>query len=455
MINTTALATPSKYTATTTPRRPPHYTLTNAILSSGAQSQCIVAMNKSGSPVVIKLPTPGQESAMRLESTALKRLEHPRIVRLLDTIAQRGHSLVLEYAPHGDLMNFLLEKAAPGNAHLPEALSRTLFMQLLQALQHCTKKKILHRDVKPENIFLDANYCIKLGDFGLASTDDSTEQWKNTSVGTSGYMSPEVHSCRYDDNNDGMNQQQTTCCHQESSDVWSTGVVLFVMLYGVPPFGAVDSINDWWYNKIFHGQWDEFFATHRQVYEQNDKSGSSYPQCTDHAKDIVQQMLNVDPSKRPSFEQLLSHPWFVASNNTTTIMTDEEVRKGMEKLTKLKSACRFPKTKKICVTTTAPNIAIPTPIAAVAALSMTPTTPKMIKEKPQRHSISKKRNHSDVDTEVVNDICIQRQRLRNGEKYGKLRKVQMVLSYDTTPSRRTFFTLQDGTSVEIETICTL
>ena len=339
MTSTTLLScNSSRMTTVTTPRQPPHYMLSNKILSTGAQSRCIVATDTVGKKVVIKLPSAGQEAAMRLESSALRSLTHPRIVTLLDTLEDHGHSLVLEYAPQGDLMTFLLDKcitSSPGNSRLSETLSRTLFQQLIQALAYCTSQNILHRDIKPENIFLDSNYCIKLGDFGLASTKNATNAWAKTPVGTDGYMAPEVHKCRYGNSSstNGVANQNEACastasCHSEAADVWSAGVVLFIMLFGVPPFGGVDD-TDWWYDKIKHNKWNQFFTTHRQIYDNQDNcSTSTYPEISDSVKDLLKQMLQVDPSKRISFSNLLKHSFF---DNPT--MNDLQVYVEMKQLT--------------------------------------------------------------------------------------------------------------------------
>ena len=124
-------------------------------------------------------------------------------------------------------------------------------------------------------------------------------------------MSPEVHN-ELDRINHHRNPRLQQCCHQETSDVWSAGVVLFIMLYGSPPFGEMKP-TDWWYSKIQHREWAEYFQTHQDIYgprmkDQNNKI--FYPHRSDQVKDLLRRMLCVDPLERCTFREVLQHPWF-------------------------------------------------------------------------------------------------------------------------------------------------
>ena len=285
-------------------------------LEASAQSQCFLATKQNKEQVVLKVSSAGQEESFSIEKATLLQLDHPRIVKCFGLDAVYNNALVLEYAPQGDLMSLLMDRIAPKNITIPESLVKTLAKQLFQALEYCGSQKIMHRDVKPENIFLDENFCIKLGDFGLASSSISSPVlWKNRPVGTVGYMSPEVHN-ELDRINHQRNPILQQCCHQETSDVWSAGVVLFIMLYGVPPFGEMKP-TDWWYNKIQHHEWAEYFQTHQDIYGsrmKNQNNKSFYPKCSDQVKDLLRRMLCVDPLERCcTFREVLQHPWFTTN----------------------------------------------------------------------------------------------------------------------------------------------
>jgi serine/threonine protein kinase len=312
-------------------------------LHSGAQGMCFRAMrNSTGQPVVLKIakvrPNVGISECLIVENAALKQLHHPRIIHIYGTEPTYNNALVLEYAQQGDLMSFLLDRLKPKQVYtaIPEHLTKYLARQLIDALHYCSVNNIMHRDVKPENIFLDHNYCIKLGDFGLASTSNTCSKINNRPVGTEGYMAPEVHiefhknlNCDYHARQNPNLQQP---CHQETSDIWSAGVVFFIMLYGVPPFGKMHE-TDWWYNKITKNQWHDFFRRHRTLYEdrmKNYKNTCCYPYyCSDLAKDLLQRMLCVDPLERIGFQDILKHPWFSHDN---VILSDIEFGKKMKKL---------------------------------------------------------------------------------------------------------------------------
>ena len=126
----------------------------------------IAIENNTRKKVVFKYPAAGQEASMLIESDALQRVQHPRIVTLLGIArannTNKKSALILEYAEEGDLMSFLQEKAVSGKERLPESAARTLVLQLLKALDYCAQQRVHHRDVKPENIFLDHNYWYAL-----------------------------------------------------------------------------------------------------------------------------------------------------------------------------------------------------------------------------------------------------------------------------------------------------
>jgi NIMA (never in mitosis gene a)-related kinase len=156
--------------------------------------------------------------------------------------------------------------------HFPEAQILDWFTQIALALQHCHARKILHRDLKAQNVFLNSKNFVKLGDFGIAKILNHTRDLAQTLVGTPYYLSPEIIRNRP---------------YGLESDIWSLGIILYELCALKPPFEAHNlpalAI------KIMRG---------------------AYPQIPPHyskdLKALVGQLLTIDPAKRPSVHKVLS-----------------------------------------------------------------------------------------------------------------------------------------------------
>ncbi|KDO35492.1 NEK protein kinase [Saprolegnia parasitica CBS 223.65] len=170
------------------------------------------------------------------EVNILRELRHPHIVRYLDRVIDKQSSkifIVMEYCEGGDLSQLIKRKRREGST-IEEAFIWQVFTQLYMALKEChrhregnTVRPILHRDIKPGNIFLDAQNNAKLGDFGLAKELSSESKFAQTNVGTPYYMSPEmVNEMTYD----------------ERSDIWALGCLLYEMAALAPPFDATNQL---------------------------------------------------------------------------------------------------------------------------------------------------------------------------------------------------------------------
>ena len=130
------------------------------------------------------------------EVNILREISHPNVVRYYDRIIDREHSkifIVMEYCEGGDIST-MIRTSKKEKTNLPEDMIWSILSQVLLALHACHTRpegKILHRDLKPGNIFLDANYNVKLGDFGLSRVMGTESVFAYTHVGTPYYMSPE------------------------------------------------------------------------------------------------------------------------------------------------------------------------------------------------------------------------------------------------------------------------
>merc|ERR1712228_140422 len=195
--------------------------------------------------------------------------------KYIDTIL-----LVLEYAPGGELFDILYYTSA-----LKENVARTYFKQIINGLEACHNANVVHRDLKPQNLLLDSKFNLKITDFGLSKIiqSDADAVMKTTYVGTRGYQAPELL----------LNQKYDLKC-----DVFSAGVILFILLAGYPPFEQA-SKSDKWFKPLSKGKYDKFWKAHQK------SPIAQIPQ----AKDLLTQMLCFDPKKRIDMNGIKSHKW--------------------------------------------------------------------------------------------------------------------------------------------------
>jgi len=259
-------------------------------LGKGHFAEVYLCVEKAtGQRFAVKIFTkhPGMEDRSKTEGLqqeigVLMGVSHPNVLCLKDTFNERDRVyLVLELAAEGELFNYIVMKQK-----LTEDETRKLFIQLFQGIKYLHERNIVHRDIKPENILLiDKNLHVKLADFGLAKIIGE-ESFTTTLCGTPSYVAPEILA-------DSKQRKYT-----KAVDVWSLGVVLYICLCGFPPF------SDELYSRDFP------YTLSQQI-----KSGRfDYPSpywdsVGDPALDLIDSMLVVDPEKRFTIDQCLSHPW--------------------------------------------------------------------------------------------------------------------------------------------------
>jgi len=220
------------------------------------------------------------------EVNILRELRHPSIVRYYDRVIDKTTTqifIIMEYCPHGDLAQVIksTKRKSPG-AYIPEDSIWKIFTQILQAIHACHTRpegKVLHRDLKPGNIFLDANHQVKLGDFGLAKLLDAESEYAKTHVGTPYYMSPE---------------QIKEAWYNEKSDIWSLGCLVYELAALAPPFEA--SSHQHLAEKILDGRYSRIPARYSEELWR-----------------VVRWMIQQKSSRRPSTEELLAvpHVWML------------------------------------------------------------------------------------------------------------------------------------------------
>jgi len=215
------------------------------------------------------------------EAKILEVLNHPNIIRFREVYKTKKGKLciVMDYADNGDLQTKIKDKHKfkPKSGvldYFSEDQVLNWFTQICLALKHCHDRKILHRDLKSQNIFLTKKNIVKLGDLGIARVLSNTRSKAKTVVGTPYYLSPEI-----------IESQP----YSFKSDVWSLGVLLYEMCALQPPFNA-SSLHQL-AQRIIKGQFEKLPRAYSASLNQ-----------------LVGCMLQKDPSKRPSINQLLRHP---------------------------------------------------------------------------------------------------------------------------------------------------
>jgi len=193
--------------------------------------------------------------------------------------------MVLELCRGGELFDRIVT-----HEHYDEATARKAFAQMVEAIGHCHEHNVVHRDIKPENLLYAApegepnGDVLKLADFGLASLL-TKEHHLSTACGTPGYVSPEILTC-------GKSGYGAEC------DLWSLGVILFILLCGYPPFYDENNNNAVIFKQIKAGAFE--FAD------------PYWTEVSQGAKDLIAALLTVDAKKRCTAEGVFASPWISA-----------------------------------------------------------------------------------------------------------------------------------------------
>ena len=215
-------------------------------------------------------------------------------------------AIVMEYAPGGELFDDVVRESER-DSRMNEVTAKLGFYQICHTIAHLHEGNVCHRDLKLENILLmssSQDSLIKITDFGLSKQFNSVEMLE-TFVGTPVYMAPEIFALT----GSLFDKQSYTC----KSDCWSLGVVLYILLSGTQPFR--DSDADALKRKIMKGQYQPMI-------------GGRWEAISEDAKNLVSQLLVVDPKSRLSAENILQHSWF--SNDVATV-TQARLVMGLEK----------------------------------------------------------------------------------------------------------------------------
>ncbi|KAK6313525.1 hypothetical protein J4Q44_G00168720 [Coregonus suidteri] len=278
------------------------------------------------------------------EARICRLLKHSNIVRLHDSISEEGfHYLLFDLVTGGELFEDIVAREYYSEADASHCITQILdsvhhihqhdivhrdlktnmrplvfacshcIQQILEAVLHCHQMGVVHRDLKPENLLLASkckNAAVKLADFGLAIEVQGDQQAWFGFAGTPGYLSPEV-----------LRKE----AYGKPVDIWACGVILYILLVGYPPF------------------WDE---DQHKLYQQIKAGAYDFPSpewdtVTPEAKNLINQMLTINPAKRITAQEALKHPWVCQRSTVASMMHRQETVECLKKFNarrKLKGA---------------------------------------------------------------------------------------------------------------------
>ncbi|CAD2111147.1 CAMK/CAMKL protein kinase [Plasmodium vinckei petteri] len=228
------------------------------------------------------------------------KMNHPYVVKTINVLETRDKIIqIMEYCDGGDLISYVRNVL-----YLEELSAQYFFRKILDGVKYMHINKIAHRDLKPENIFLRKKvlnqkektlirigklpscfeYELKIGDFGACCFNDAPNKVHYDIVGTLSYAAPEVLGC---DKNNGYDS--------EKADVWSLGIILYAMLFGLLPFDNEEKDIKEAYNEI---------VNNKIAFPKN-----RINKCSNNVKNLLIGMLNINPINRLSLDQVINDPW--------------------------------------------------------------------------------------------------------------------------------------------------
>jgi serine/threonine protein kinase len=237
----------------------------------------------------------------------MRKLNHPNITKILEMFEDEKYILIImEYINGGNLFSFVKKRRK-----LNEKISKFLFKQIILGIKHIHSQNIVHRDVKLENILIDLNNTIKICDFGIGRILSSPDELLHDQCGTPMYMAPEILSCSKEKGYKGF-----------PVDIWSAGIALYIMLSGTLPFSIKDDIDSFVDENDFKKK--KNLALRQAIIYNEPKK---IEKISDKARDLLHGLLNKDPNKRLTCDEILNHPWLNSDdiNNQHHLFTKAEM----------------------------------------------------------------------------------------------------------------------------------
>ena len=226
------------------------------------------------------------------ETDLMKKLNHPNITKILEVFEDDDYILIsMEYINGGNLFSFVKKRRK-----LSEKTAKYLFKQIILGIQHIHSHKIVHRDIKLENILIDLNNNIKICDFGIGKILSYNKQLLFDKCGTPMYMAPEILLSSKNHGYEGY-----------PVDIWSAGISLYIMLSGTLPFNLKNNNST---------SMEESSENNIELqYSIINNEPKHIEKISDEARDLLKGLLNKNPNKRLTIEQILNHPWLQMDEN--------------------------------------------------------------------------------------------------------------------------------------------
>lgn len=255
------------------------------VLGKGISSvvrQCTEKLTgKQYAAKIVEYNNPEEREQTLREIEIMKSIEsHPNIISIHDTFESDSFVfIVMELCPNGELFDYLTKVV-----RISEKKTRVLMQNILEAVHLLHNMNIVHRDLKPENILLDADMNLKISDFGFAVKLKENELLTDL-CGTPGYLAPETLACSMYEDQKGYGMEV---------DMWACGVILFTLLSGSAPF---------WHRR-------QVIMLRTIMEGKYSFSGEEWEDISDSAKELIQNLLCVDPSKRYTAADALNSSFF-------------------------------------------------------------------------------------------------------------------------------------------------
>ena len=235
---------------------------------------------------------------IQYETELMKRFNHKNITKILEVFNDEEYMLIImEYINGGNLFSFVKKRRK-----LSEKMSKFLFRQIILGIQHIHSKNVVHRDIKLENILIDFNNNVKICDFGIGKVLNSEDELLYDKCGTPMYMAPEIILSNDDNGYKGF-----------PVDIWSSGITLYIMLSGNLPFNFKNKDNKKPCNSLNNNM-----KSKNNSYLQNqiiNEKPKDIDNISEEAKNLLKGLLNKNPLKRLTCEEILNHPWLKNSTN--------------------------------------------------------------------------------------------------------------------------------------------
>ena len=235
------------------------------------------------------------------ETNLMRKLNHPNITKILETFEDDKYIfIIMEYINGGNLFSFVKKRRK-----LSEKISKFLFRQIIEGIQHIHSKKIVHRDIKLENILIDLNNRIKICDFGIGIMLDSEDELIREQCGTPMYMAPEI-----------ILNSKKNGYKGYPVDIWSAGICLYIMLSGTLPFNYKNNDKN---KEKYEMNNNSISLSNNYNYDLQysivNKNPKKIKKISSEARDLLHGLLNKDPNERLTIDEILNHPWLKKDKN--------------------------------------------------------------------------------------------------------------------------------------------